>query len=162
MSGYSIRPTVPDDRATVAAWMRERWGGEEMAIRGELYRLTDHRAFLAEERGEVIGLATYAVAGAACELLSLDSLREGRGVGGALLDAVAEAARAAGCMWLQLITTNENLHALGFYQRRGFRIVGVSPGAVDRARAALKPSIPAVAANGIPIRDEIELVRELG
>lgn len=161
MSTLSIRPIVPDDRAWVAAWMRERWGGEEMALRGELVRPAEHRGFVAEEGGEAVGLATYAIAGAACELLSIDSLREGRGVGGALLEAVVAAARAAGCMWLQLITTNDNLQALGFYQRRGFRIVGVSPGAVDRARAALKPAIPAVADNGIPIRDEIELVRQL-
>jgi hypothetical protein len=68
---------------------------------------------------------------------------------------VAEA-RAAGSSRIWLVTTNDNLRALRFYQRRGLRIVGVDPGAVDRARE-MKPSIPTVAENGIPIRDEIRL-----
>lgn len=157
----TINALTPDDRPWVAAWIREHWGDETMALRGELWRPAEHAGFAAIAEGTVVGLATYTVAGAACELLSLDSLREGQGVGGALLEAVAEAARTAGCMWLQLITTNDNLRALGFYQRRGFRIIGVNPGAVDRARATIKPAIPPVAANGIPIRDEIELLREL-
>ncbi|MGD8245715.1 MAG: hypothetical protein PVG25_02965 [Anaerolineae bacterium] len=55
-----------------------------------------------------------------------------------------------------LITTNDNLAALRFYQRRGFSLVAVHPGAVDQART-LKPEIPAIGHSGIPIRDEIEL-----
>jgi hypothetical protein len=47
------------------------------------------------------------------------------------------------------------------YQRRGFRLVALRPGAVDRARAELKPSIGDLAANGIPIRDEFDLELEL-
>jgi GNAT superfamily N-acetyltransferase len=161
MSGLTIRPLGAEDGPWVAAWMREHWGDETMALRGELLRPAEHPGFAALLGDETVGLATYIVQGAACELLSLNSLREGLGVGGALVDAVAAAARAAGCTRLQLITTNDNLKALGFYQRRGFRIVGVSPGAVDQARATIKPAIPAVAENGIPIRDEIELLMEL-
>ena len=70
-----------------------------------------------------------------------------------------DAARAAGCGRLWLVTTNDNVRALGFYQRRGFRLVALRPGAVVISRA-LKPEIPFVASNGIPIRDELEL--ELG
>jgi GNAT superfamily N-acetyltransferase len=141
--------------------MREHWGDETMALRGELLRPAEHPGFAALLGDETVGLATYMVRGATCELLSLNSLREGLGVGGALVDAVAGAARAAGCAHLQLITTNDNLKALGFYQRRGFRIFGINPGAVERARATIKPAFPAVAENGIPIREEIELLMEL-
>jgi GNAT superfamily N-acetyltransferase len=161
MSGLMIRPLAAEDAPWVAAWMREQWGDETIALRGELLRPAEHPGFAALLGDETVGLATYIVRGATCELLSLNSLREGLGVGRALVDAVAAAARAAGCACLQLITTNDNLHALGFYQRRGFRIVGVNPGAVERARATIKPAIPAVAENGIPIRDEIELAMEL-
>lgn len=161
MSTFTIRPLGPQDVPWVAAWLREHWGDATMAIRGELLRPADYPGFVALIHNEPVGLATYSISGAVCELLSLDSLRPGQGIGGALVDAVAAAARAAGCTRLQLITTNDNLHALGFYQRRGFRIVGVSPSAVDRARATLKPAIPVVAENRIPIRDEIELALEL-
>jgi hypothetical protein len=63
----------------------------------------------------------------------------------------------ADCLWL--VTTNDNLDALRFYQRRGFRITEVRLGAVDEARRTLKPGIPAIGASGIPIRDEIVLER---
>jgi ribosomal protein S18 acetylase RimI-like enzyme len=63
------------------------------------------------------------VEGDSCELVTIDSLDEGSGVGTALVEAVAKAARAAGCCRLWLITTNDNLRALRFYQRRGFELV---------------------------------------
>ncbi|HEU0113770.1 MAG TPA: GNAT family N-acetyltransferase, partial [Thermomicrobiales bacterium] len=109
---------------------------------------------------EIVGLVTYRVADGACEALSLDSLREGIGIGSALLRAAENAALAAGCGRVWLVTTNDNVAALGFYGRRGYRMTGVDRGAVDRARR-LKPSIPTIAANGIPIRDEITLARSL-
>ena len=59
------------------------------------------------------------------------------------------------------MTTNDNLSALRFYQRRGFRLVKIWPGAVDAARKSLKPTIPQVGQNGIPIHDEIDLCRML-
>jgi GNAT superfamily N-acetyltransferase len=61
---------------------------------------------------------------------------------------------------LRLTTTNDNLDALRFYQRRGFRLVALRPGAVDAARA-LKPEIPVTGAHGIPLRDELDLERAL-
>jgi GNAT superfamily N-acetyltransferase len=81
-------------------------------------------------------------------------------VGTALLDAVKRIALEAGCRRVYLTTTNDNLRALRFYQRRGFRLVAVYAGAVDRARAH-KPQIPAIGMHGIPIRDEIELECEI-
>jgi GNAT superfamily N-acetyltransferase len=89
-------------------------------------------------------------------VLSLDSLREGRGVGTALLEMVKDAAREAGCDRIRLITTNDNLDALRFYQKRGFVLVALHRDAVTAARA-LKPSIPLLGDHGIPIRDELDL-----
>jgi len=74
-----------------------------------------------------------------------------------LIEAVRLLARRQGCTRLWVITTNDNVDALRFYQRRGFRLVTVHRGAVDRSRASLKPEIPPVGAYGIPLRDEIEL-----
>ena len=58
-----------------------------------------------------------------------------------------------------LTTTNDNVDALRFYQRRGFRLVALRPGAVDDARARHKPAIPGTGAHGIPLRDELDLER---
>jgi ribosomal protein S18 acetylase RimI-like enzyme len=107
-----------------------------------------------------VGLVTYELGGEACEIVTIDALEEGKGIGTALLGAVTQAARDAGCSLVQLLTTNNNLRALAFYQKRGFRLVGLVPGAIDEERS-LKPSIPLVDAAGLPIRDELHLELEL-
>jgi hypothetical protein len=48
-----------------------------------------------------------------------------------------------------------------FYQRRGFCLVCVHRGAVDQSRANLKPEIPLVGNYGIPLRDELDLEKQL-
>ena len=88
--------------------------------------------------------------------MTLDTLRQFSGFGTALAGGVVERARAARVRRLWLITTNDNLDALRFYQRRGWRMAKVWPDAVGESRK-IKPSIPETGAYGIPIRDEIEL-----
>jgi ribosomal protein S18 acetylase RimI-like enzyme len=77
-------------------------------------------------------------------------------VGSALIAAVRAAAQAAGCRRLWLVTTNDNTRALRFYQKRGFRLAALYPNAMERYRR-LKPQIPELGLDGIPLRDEIEL-----
>jgi len=108
----------------------------------------------------VLGLVTYHIKTPECEIITLDSLAEGMGIGNQLIQAVKKIAVEAGCICLTLITTNDNLESLGFYQKRGFRIRAVYPGAVERARE-FKPSIPKLGNNGIPIQDEIRLEMNL-
>ena len=107
-----------------------------------------------------VGLLTYQIEGSNCEIVTIDSTAEGEGIGTSLIDAVKERAKAKGCRRLWLITTNDNLSALGFYQRRGFRLIALYPNALEASRR-LKPQISMKAANGIPIRDELELELEL-
>jgi len=152
----NIRSLTPADRDWVARHIAEHWGAEVVVAHGTLYRPAELPGFVAELDGKPAGLITYHLASDACEIVTLDSLIEGHGIGTALIKAVKTAATAAGCRRLWLITTNDNLHALGFYQRRGFRLVAVHSGAVDAARR-LKPEIPLIGNDGIPIRDEIEL-----
>ena len=91
-----------------------------------------------------------------CEIVTLDSEREGQGLGTKLIDAVIEEARNHNCKRVFLITTNDNLKALGFYQKRGFELVRINRGAVNESRK-IKPGIPLIGMNNIPLRDEIEL-----
>ena len=109
----------------------------------------------------LVGAATYVVDGDSCELLTLHAQHQFAGVGTALVEAVVEVAREAGCRRLWVVTTNDNVDALRFYQRRGFRLTEVRPGAVDMSRESLKPEIPLVGAHGIPLRDELELEFQL-
>jgi ribosomal protein S18 acetylase RimI-like enzyme len=124
--------------------------------RGKPWQPAELPGFAAFEGAECVGLVTYEIDGEACEIVTIDALREGEGIGTALLDAVVGVAREARCARVQLLTTNNNLRALAFYQKRGFRLVGIRPGAIDEERK-LKPSIPEVDSAGIPIRDELHL-----
>ena len=155
-----IRPIAGADRGWIRSWLREHWGSEAMVVRETVYHPADLPGFVAERAGESVGLVTYRVDGAECEVMSLDSLVPNRGIGTALLSRVEGAARAAGCRRLSLVTTNDNLHALRFYQKRGFALAALRPGAVERGRW-LKPEIPLVGDDGIPLRDEIELEKGL-
>ena len=160
MNRLAVRPLSADDRSWLTAFMAERWGGVA-AAGGRLHRLDELPGFAAWDGDRVAGVVTYLVEGERCEVVSLDAVTEGAGVGTALIEAACEAARARGCGRVELVTTNDSLRALRFYQRRGFELTELRPGAVDRARATLKPSIPPVGEDGIPIRDELVLTRSL-
>jgi len=135
-------------------------GGPLIVSRGQLHDASELPAFIAWRGSERVGLSTYRLEGEACELVSLDSLYPNQGIGTALTVAVADAARRAGCRRLWLITTNDNLPALRFYQRRGFVLAALHVDAVAASRR-LKPTIPLLGWAGIPIRDEIELELQL-
>jgi ribosomal protein S18 acetylase RimI-like enzyme len=155
-----VRATEPDDRTWIESFLADNHS-REVARRGELVRPADHPMVIAFQDGEPVGLLTWIEVGAECEILTLHVAERWRGIGTALVEAAADAATERGCHTLWALTTNDNLDALRFYQRRGFRIRTLRPGAVDAARVALKPSIPEVGDHAIPIRDEIELERPL-
>ncbi len=151
-----IRPLSEDDRSWVEEFVRENWGAPTVVARARIYRPSDLPGFVGLEGKEPVGLVTYSIEGDACEIVTIDSLREGVGVGSALLAAVEETAREAGCRRLWFITTNDNLRMLRFSQKRGFSLVAVHRNALDESRR-LKPQIPLVGQHGIPLRDELEL-----
>ncbi|MCO5975075.1 GNAT family N-acetyltransferase [Actinoallomurus soli] len=158
--GETPRPAVRPLSVEDLPWMRElfteRWGGVVSVSRGVAHDTTALPGFVAHLDGVRAGVVTYRLDGRECELVTLDSVREGAGVGTALVDAVAGAARGAGAVRLWLVTTNDNLRALRFYQRYGFDLAALHHDAVARSRA-LKPSIPATGLDGIPVRHELEL-----
>jgi len=151
-----LRRLTQADLPRLRQFLIEHWGGEEIIAHGNLYRPEQLEGFVVEDKNEWVGLITFFIKDDECEVTSLDSLREGQGIGSMLIDQTIKEARARECKRLFLITTNDNLHALGFYQKRGFEIVTVYRGAVNVSRK-MKPSIPLVGNDGIPLRDEIEL-----
>jgi GNAT superfamily N-acetyltransferase len=152
-----VRPLSEEDRPWADQVEIESWGEAMVARLGELVDPRRLPGFVASIDSDPVGLVTYAVRGDECEVVSIRSLREGQGVGRALLDAVRDAALAAGCRRLWLITTNNNLRALAVYQRWGMDLVALHRNAVSEARTRLKPSIPERDADGIPIAHELEL-----
>jgi GNAT superfamily N-acetyltransferase len=151
-----VRHLRPDERPWLEQRLTRSWGAPQVVSRGRVQDALRLPALVCIADGECAGVATFAIRDGECELVTIDAFTEGRGVGTALLEAVVEGARRQSCLRLWLITTNDNLRALRFYQRRGLRLVAVHRGAVDAARR-LKPSIPLVGRHGIPIHDELEL-----
>jgi GNAT superfamily N-acetyltransferase len=151
-----VRRSERDDRAAIEAFLTAR-NAVRVARRGMIEDALAHPSLLAEDRGRLAGVLTYVIEGAECEVLTLHAERRFAGAGTALVDAVRGVARDAGCTRVWLITTNDNLDALRFYQRRGFRLVALHPGAVDDSRRRLKPEIPFTGDYGIALRDELEL-----
>lgn len=144
---------LPDE---VVDHLIANWGSTVIASRGRAHDLRELPALAVRGRGRLLGLAFYAVENGECELVAIDTMEPGHGVGVALLDAVVERAREEGCCRVWLVTTNDNTPAMRFYQRQGMRLVAVHPGAVDVARETLKREIPTTGLDGIPIHDEIE------
>jgi GNAT superfamily N-acetyltransferase len=148
-----VREKGADDQRWVEELLQERWGGRMVVVHGASYDAGILPALVA---GQQDGLATYQIDGDRAELITLDARTPGQGTGTALITALVERLTERGVQELCVTTTNDNLRALRFYQRRGFRIAGVRCGAVDDSRRQ-KPSIPELGQHGIPIRDEIEL-----
>ena len=155
MTSAVVRPLDDGDRPWVRDRIATRWSLPVVSVSGH-HDPTSYPGFAAVEGDTVVGLATYLVDGDSCELLTIDSDRQGGGVGTLLLEAVRSAASAAGCRKLWLVTTNDNLRALRFYQRRGLDMVAVHRDFMDLVRRA-KPSLPDHGHDGIPLRHAIEL-----
>ena len=149
----AIRPLTAKDLPRLIEFWKEQWGSEEMIVHGEVFRPEQLNGFITEDWSGVI---TYIIQNDSCEIISLNSLKENQGMGTALIGRVANEAHQQNCRRLFLVTTNDNLHALGFYQRHGFQLIAIRCGAVDEARK-IKAGIPLMGMNDIPLRDEIEL-----
>lgn len=166
-----LRPWDPVGDADWAETLLDvELAGRWQARRGELMDPLAEAAegLVAELDGRPVGLVTWVAGGALSRageaeirVLVVAGEARRRGVGGSLLGAAGRALARAGVDRAWLVTTNDNLDALGFYQRRGWRLAQLHAGAVDEARRRLKPAIGRIGANGIPIRDEIVLTIEL-
>ncbi len=156
MKSFQIRPLYKDDKNWVAGLLKEWWAGPGVVTRGKLHIADELPGFIAVEQDKPAGLITYDISGDRCEIVTMNSLVEGKGIGSALMDAVKDIAVKNGCRRLWLITTNDNTKALRFYQKYGFSLVAVHRNAVEKSRQ-FKPEIPLTGNDGIPLRDEIEL-----
>lgn len=164
---YHIRPLRLDDRNWVADFLDKHWYSTKIVSRGEVYygHLLPGFAVISgieeqEEDGKPIGLLTYRIEGNACEIMTLNVLETGQGIGKALLETLRAAAAEAGYKRLWVIITNDNIEALKFFQQQGFHMIALHVNALLESRK-LKPQIPIVGKHDIPLRDEIELEMNL-
>ena len=151
----AIKEITTEDKA----WVLEvflTWGAEFVVTRGRKVFASDVEGFYAADvNGLKVGLLTYEIIGDQCEVVTLDSFTKFSGIGTMLMDRVKQKSVSLGCKRLWLITTNDNLDAIRFYQRRGFTIAAIHVNSLENSRR-MKPSIPLIGQLGIPLRDEVE------
>lgn len=158
----NLRDAEPGDRDWIAMHAGPI-GGIEVVAGGMLYRLADHPAIIAEDRGEPVGFAVYRTGKVRWEVLGILAVRERSGVGTLLLSEVERRAHESGAQQLRISTTNDNFAALGFTQKRGYTMRQLIPGAIAGAKRlkGLPPEEPIFGPNGIEVRDEIVLNKNL-
>ncbi len=143
------------DRLWAKAFLEEQAGAVRVVSRGKMHHADRIPGHVAVVSGARVGLLTYHIREEEFEVVTLHIALRCHGVGTRLLEAAVSRARAEGCRRLWLITTNDNDPAIAFYQSRGMNLVAVHRGAIAESRK-LKPEIPLIGFNGIPIEDELE------
>lgn len=157
----TVHPVTPDDGEYVLEVFRG-WGADFVVSRGRKMYPASLEGFIArDEEGSNVGLVTYEIDGSQCEIVTLDAFQKYKGIGTKLIRSVIDAIKPVGVNRLWLITTNDNVDAIRFYQKRGFTIAAIHPNTLQQWRK-LKPSIPKIGMYGIEIRDEIEFEMLLG
>ncbi|WP_225420686.1 GNAT family N-acetyltransferase [Lacticaseibacillus porcinae] len=142
-------------------FFKDHWQSDTMVVSSGEYHLADLNGIVAiTETNEVVGLITYTVHGNAMEIVSLNSVQPNQGIGTKLMAAAEARAQATGLTKMVATTTNDNLEAMRFYQKHGYRFAKVIRGSVDTART-LKPTVPEIGNDGIPIHDELLMNKDL-
>ena len=157
MKEIKIRKIKSADTDWIKQVFIQNWGGDFVVSRGKVHKIEEFNGgYIAEQRNKKVGLITYKIINGEFEIAGLISNDEKKGIGTALLNYVITLAKQEGIKRICLVTTNDNLNALGFWQKRGFKLVKVYPNAMEVTRR-LKPSLPLIGENNIPLRDELEL-----
>jgi ribosomal protein S18 acetylase RimI-like enzyme len=165
----SIRPLRATDLPWATRLLDTELGGRMQARRGELVDVLEGQGLIVSRGEQPIGLVSWLVSWLAADASDAAEVRallvtaeaRGQGVGRMLIDAAVDSLRQLGVRRAWLVTTNDNLAALALYQKAGWRLSALRPGAIDELRRSIKPSISVVGEHGIPLRDELELTKDL-
>lgn len=155
MENILVRTIEEKDKEWIKKVMVEAWSSEMVAA-SKLFNTLTLPGFVAELDGQLAGAVTYDIANGKLEIVSLNSTKAGKGIGTALIEKVKKFAEKGGLKSVWLVTSNDNIDSLRFYQKRGFRITKIYSDAIDKARKT-KPEIPEIGSYGIPLKDALEL-----
>lgn len=155
-----IRGIEEPDREWVRETLSDSWGSSRIVSRGVVHNADRLPGFIALLDQHYAGLLMYDVKEGMFEIVSLNVLEKRSGIGRALIQSAIHEARSLKCLRIWAITTNDNIAAIEFYQANRFKIARIHKDALNESRK-LKPEIPYVGIDGVPIKDEIELELKL-
>ena len=154
-----VREAAPADRAPALDIFAREFGGRQLVADGQPVSLERTDLLVAETEGGVAGaLAWRRVAGALhIVALATDPMWQRSGVGGYLLAEAELLARRLSLPLVRVTISNDNIPALYFYQRRGYRLSAVLPDSLSSQPA----NRGLVGFANIPIADEVQLAKKL-
>ena len=153
---YDYRETVPGPGRYDPSYKLTKPHGYTFVM-GEKFKTLTLNLLTGTDK--VVGPGKYDIVYSMNDLVG-NSKKENIGIGTNLLNEVEKAAMINNCKKIRLITTNDNLRALQFYQKRGYCLTKLYPNAMEEVRK-VKPNVPEIGDNDIPLRDEIELEKQL-
>ncbi len=153
---FQLRDKLPADDGWITDIATKLWGSVQIISKQHTYNIVELPNCIGELNGKPVGFVSYTQGGGSREIVALYCAIENQGIGTALIERVKEAAKTDGCTSVWVMTTNDNTQALRFYQKRGFVIKAIRTNVMEEQRK-VKPTIPLLGNNNIPIRDEIEL-----
>lgn len=150
------RAKLAEDNLWIIEKLKENWGSEIIVTRNTKHSCIDLEGVIIENENRIIGLCLYEIVENELEIVLIETYIEKLGVGSFIINEIRQIGIGKGIERIWLITTNDNIDALRFYQRRGFVLKALYKDAIKESRK-LKPEIPMLGENGIEIRDEIEM-----
>jgi GNAT superfamily N-acetyltransferase len=154
-----VRDAAPADRERALEIFHREFRGRQLIADGVPVAVEDADLLVAETEGGIMGALAWRRRDGGLHIVALatDPMWQRAGVGGYLVAEAEALARRLGAPRIFATMTNDNIPALYFYQRRGYRLLAVMSGAV----AAHPQNRDLTGFGGIPIRDEIQLSKEL-
>ena len=152
MEALNIRKKSVQDTGWVKTILIENWGSEKIVLQGRILEPIELHGFIATMKKERVGLVTYLINPPLCEIITLNSLLSGIGIGTKLVNEVIKAALEKNCSKICVFTTNDNVDAFRFYQKVGFHLDKLIRNGVEPDRK-IKSEIPMTSEHGIAIRD---------
>jgi N-acetylglutamate synthase-like GNAT family acetyltransferase len=153
---YTIEPINKQNRAKALEVLKDHWGETTILVsRGQVHDIRKLPGFIAVKDHKVVGIITYKLENNELEIITLNAFEENKGIGTNLIEEVIKEGNELGCKRVWLITTNDNVHAMRFYQLKGFDMVAFHEDALNKARE-IKPEIPEIGHFGIKVEHEIK------
>lgn len=148
------------DFSWLTCFFNEHWGGTTMVSKGTTYNVLNENIMLAKRGDNIVGILVYKIFKDEAEILTLEALEKHHGIGSKLLFRLEQNLKTQNIHSINLITSNDNLNAIRFYQRKGYSFKNIYIGAIDKARM-VKPTIPSIGNYGIHVKDELEFEKRL-
>jgi ribosomal protein S18 acetylase RimI-like enzyme len=145
-----------NNKTFIEEYLKEHWHASFIVSRGIAHWINDLDGFAAFDGNQLAGFITYYIKDLQMEIVTLNSIPSGKGIGSTLLFNALEYAKEVNLKRVWLITTNDNMDSLRFFQKKGFDLIRIHNNAMDITRE-MKPQIPVMGRDGILLKHELEL-----